>query len=246
VGLLEVLGNYDPTVANALVGAADKAAFALASPVALYNYILPSGNHILEHLSTSQLANVINWDFAAAIGGDPHGIDFSGEHFEMPNSEGTYCLFQDRVLQVNVHVGKHNGFIDRIVVFVREQSAIIQARINEQGRPEYLLNDQLLEIPYSSDEPLKITTKSGKFHLQGPLGEMEQFHENMITIGRYVTIVGGHHYGSIGFFNVAVSHKSQELNFPSILQLRAHRSEIRGTGMEFDLAVLPDVWFSAE
>lgn len=85
----------------------------------------------------------INWDFAAAgVGGNPHGVNFDGSVFELPNFEEFYYLFCNSRLQVNIRVGPQYGMVKDIVVFVRPHGLIIHADGNSQ--PNYFVDGRKL------------------------------------------------------------------------------------------------------
>jgi hypothetical protein len=129
-----------------------------------------------------------------------------------------------------------------VVVFVREQNLLIHAGFNEDdAEPEYVINHHTLSVPSSSEDGF-ISTESGPFHFYGTLGELSRYQKSLISIGQLVTIVGGWHPGGGGFFNVAITHKSDEVNFPSILQQRIHGER---SDAEFYSSIIPDIWFFA-
>jgi hypothetical protein len=165
----------------------------LTDGASLYDYTY-AGNRLLGHLSYAQLQSVVNWNLiSGGAGGDPHGRHFDGSLFEFPRIRNVYCLYHDRKLQVNIEVGA-SSFITEVVAFSRSEGWTINARLNDEGHPEYRLNDELVEIPASLFDG-KIKTFLGAFPhgKTNPLSELERYHENMFVFRNYMTIVGGYH-----------------------------------------------------
>jgi len=192
---------------------------------------------LLAHLSDDQLFSISNWQFSTAgVGGDPHGVHFDGSEFELPNSPEVYCLYSDHVLQVNTRVGKY-GFIKEVVVFVRPLGLVLQAKM-ENEHPVYFVNSRELSIPESIENGI-VSTHVAPFNFKrSPLNHLEHHQESSLVIRDMVTIVGGNQEKVGGFFNVAVQRQSQEVEFPSVLQLPFH--PLRDAG--FSASVISDVW----
>jgi len=238
LGFLAVLGGEDYFAQNANYNAYLKAVNVLSSGSTLYNYVTPSGNRLLSHLTDSQLIDTVNWNFHnAGIGGDPHGVHFDGSEFELPNSPEVYCLYSDHVLQVNTRVGKY-GFIKEVVVFVRPHGLIVHSRMEDE-HPVYFVDSLELEVPHSRENGL-ISTHLAPFNFKrSPLNHLEHHQESSLLVRNMVTIVGGNQEKVGGFFNVAVHRQSEEVEFPSVLQLPFH--PLRDLG--FSASVISDVWF---
>jgi hypothetical protein len=229
------LAVFAPKV-DAVVGSANN----------FYSYVSPlTGDRLLDFLSASELLSVVNWDFlGAGVGGDPHGVHFDASTFELRNP-GIYCLYHDHLVQVNVRVSADQNYVKEIVIFLRESQTtrVIHAHVDEDNIPVYTLDENLIEIPSSLEDGFFVA-REGAFKFPGILAQLERYHVNTLKVGPYVTIVGGHHPGGGGFFNVALHHRMREYDFPSILQWHDHPS-FRGLDMEISLSVLNDIWVSA-
>jgi len=235
---LEAFGVVNSNLPLALQYTLDEATNILTSATTFYNYITPSGHRLLGHLFADQLLAVTNWNFInAGVGGDPHGINFDGSVFELPNVPEMYCLYSDHSLQVNIRVGNY-GFLREVVVFVRAHGLVFSARL-ENEHPVYSLEGRELNVPETMENGLFSTHLAPFNFKQSPLNQLDREQESSLLIRDMVTIVGGHHEILGGFFNVAVHRQSEETEFPSVLQLPFH--PLRDAG--FSASVISDVWF---
>ncbi len=191
---------------------------------------------------------VANWNFVAAgvaskldASSESHVVRLDGSIEQISVESGVYCLFEDRVLQVNFRVSS-SGVIDEIVVFAREHGMSFHASLDLNGQPEFVIDGRTAEIPMSRFDG-NLVSESAPFQVPFshiPLSALGEYHVNSLHFRDIFTVVGGYHPDVGGFFNVAVHRRASENRFPGLLNIPSG-SALRDVG--FGSSVVPDIWF---
>jgi len=169
--------------------------------------------------------NILHYARFGFAVGDPHIIDFEGNHFDLPGNRVTYRLYEDSHKIINVHVYKQ--FIHQIGIQLLDENSeevdYFLADFSKDLTPEFYLNDELLTIPgtYLNGE-IHLTNEVDEYKTDSSWSENAENISTAAVFNSFGTITGGNFLprAAFGFYNIRFHRQSNvgERKQHSVLQ----------------------------
>jgi len=194
--------------------------------------------------------NLLFYAQFGGAGGDPHVIDFFGNHFDIPGSNdkpSLYRLFKDEKRTTNINIEK--TFIHDISIQFTEfeEEYNFLSTFCDNLEPCFYLNDIKLEVPVSYMNGMITTSYDVEPVLNKEVFKDTSKHISVVvSIDHFAIITGGNYspMTDVGFFNIDIRHQSYDLirrseHEPTILQTpkKLSRSDDR-----FDDMKITSLW----
>merc|ERR1711879_235494 len=196
------------------------------------------------------LNNLLLYAQTGGAAGDPHVVDFFGNHYDLPGIKGEssyYRLYADASLHVNINIENH--FIKDVAVqiFSEEGNHEFLATLSIFNQPEFYLDNVKLQVPGSYLNGLIVLSRDVSVLVERPALKELGSHLSVAAVIQNFGIIAGGNMSPLlpdGFFNVEMRHRavsvSQRDEIRSILQTPL--SYKRDSPRDFSPSLLSSLW----